>query len=128
MMVDLPLVYADNRCQGNMLLSFASTQRNPTAHLLSLLPKLTNNATGKDQDYFLGFVNKDNEIYRIVRILSGDPSRGGMALDMEESLTNGERVIVSTEVTWNVSLRMTNHIVLVSSSAPFRGLIIPSCF
>lgn len=33
---------------------------------------------------------------RVKKILSGDPKRGGMALDSEESLREGEKFIVSS--------------------------------
>jgi hypothetical protein len=35
---------------------------------------------------------------RVVKVLSGDPSRGGMALDTEMSVKEGERFIVRLTV------------------------------
>ena len=81
---------------------------NPTQHLISLLaastlPSLTNAAIGaswlggKDKDFYLGFLDtgSDDKIRRVVRILSGDPKRGGMALDTEDSVQVGDRFLVS---------------------------------
>jgi hypothetical protein len=81
---------------------------NPTKHLLALLrasesPDLSSGAVGKawlggkEKDFYLGFVEtlKGGErLDRVVKILSGDPARGGMALDTQESVRVGERVMV----------------------------------
>lgn len=85
-------------CQGNLLLAFqnaATVNPNPTRHLLSLLSSDHLPSLGKDKEFFLGFLGEDDAVRRVVRILSGDPSRGGMALDCEESVEPGDRVVVS---------------------------------
>lgn len=97
---DLP---PDPRCQGNLLLSLqpaADVNPNPTRHLLSLLSSAHLPPLGKDKDFFLGFLDAadDRALRRVVRILSGDPSRGGMALGCEESLETGDRVTVRPDI------------------------------
>jgi hypothetical protein len=115
------------RSQGNLLLrmqtsSSSSAPRpslskglspspNPTQHLISLLasstsPSLTNAAVGaawlggKEKNFYLGFLETDStdKVRRVIRILSGDPKRGGMALDTEESVKVGDKFLVSTTV------------------------------
>jgi hypothetical protein len=76
---------------------------NPTRQLLSLLSAAHLPPLGKDKDFYLGFLgaatdsqtpSSTGKLRRVVRIMSGDPSRGGMALDCEDSLEKGDRVAV----------------------------------
>jgi hypothetical protein len=52
------------------------------------------NLASKDEEFFLSLPDTG----RIVKILSGDPSRGAMSLDMEDPLLTGQRVQVSKKV------------------------------
>lgn len=45
-------------------------------------------------------------MHRVKKILSGDPKRGGMALDSEESLREGEKFIVSSTLFSDSSPRL----------------------
>lgn len=114
--------------QGNLLLSFhpstaTSTQKqtNPTQVLIKLLnvfqstsqttrPSEAGSAESgvslgkkmKEEEYYLAvWANGDDgtgEPREVVRILSGDPSRGALSLDMEAPLRTGQRVQVGRSV------------------------------
>lgn len=107
--------------QGNLLLRLASSSphTNPTQSLISRInayrasqpaQTLASTASTASRGISIGKGEKDEEYYlalwtrgqgdaagqpdRIVRIQSGDPSRGALALEMEEPLLPGQRVQV----------------------------------
>jgi len=127
------------RAQGNLLLdinvlpstdttllptsasSSSFSNGNPTQHLISLLasstsPSLANAAVGKawlggkEKSFFLGFLGEEGKVDRIVKIMSGDPKRGGMALDSEKSFPEGSKFVVS------ISLSLSFLLLLASLS------------
>jgi hypothetical protein len=102
--------------QGNLLLLLAGSSPNPTQTLirhiqayraLNPLPAPSGASTAsrgitlgqgqKDEEYYLALVGGEegaNEVQRVVRIMSGDPSRGAVSLEMEEPLRVGQKVQV----------------------------------
>ncbi|KAJ9123115.1 hypothetical protein QFC22_001306 [Naganishia vaughanmartiniae] len=49
----------------------------------------------KEEEYYLGLFSRDSTVpYQVVKIMSGDPSRGAISLEMEEPLLTGQRVQV----------------------------------
>lgn len=77
------------RAQGNLLLRIDG-QANPTQTLMTAIQQRDAGKLGdKDEAFFLRIEEK------VVRILSGDPSRGALSLDMEDPLREGQRVQVS---------------------------------
>ena len=50
---------------------------------------------GKDEEFFMALLSSSGDkVKRVVKILSGDPSRGALSLEMEEPLLPGQRVQV----------------------------------
>jgi len=73
-----------------MLLSFEEGSGNPTQTLMAAIHRRdAGGLSNKDEEFFLRVRGG------MIKILSGDPSRGAMSLDMEEPLTSGEKVQVS---------------------------------
>lgn len=96
------------RARGNMLLKINGKNDNPTQTLILALQARGSKMT-KDEDFYLAFMdggvcpcpsNKATLTYqkirKVVKILSGDPSRGALALETEEPLTEGQEIQVST--------------------------------
>lgn len=82
------------RAQGNMLIQIDSPNPNPTQMLITALQarglKLT-----KEEEFYLS-IEKERGERRVVRILSGDPSRGALALETEVPLAMGQTVQVGS--------------------------------
>ncbi|ORY35549.1 hypothetical protein BCR39DRAFT_510672 [Naematelia encephala] len=79
--------------QGNMLLKLSTTNPNPTQILISAIQRRTGGTLSKEEDFFLALLSPDDsKIQRAVKILSGDPSRGAISLEMEEPLLVGQRI------------------------------------
>jgi hypothetical protein len=96
-----------------MLLKIEGKNENPTQTLIFALQARGSKMT-KDEDFYLalldhgvspllrarleqvgaGFLTRQ-EIKKVVKILSGDPSRGALALETEEPLSEGQGVQVS---------------------------------
>ncbi|OCF57225.1 hypothetical protein L486_04681 [Kwoniella mangroviensis CBS 10435] len=77
--------------QGNMLLSIEGTNSNPTQVLIAAIQKRGGSGITKEEDFYLGIL-ENGEVQQVVKILSGDPSRGAMSLDMEDSLLAGQTI------------------------------------
>jgi hypothetical protein len=76
--------------QGNLLLKIAEGSGNPTQTLMTAIQQRDAGKLGnKDELFFLRIGGQ------MVRILSGDPSRGAISLDTEDSLRQGDKVQVS---------------------------------
>jgi hypothetical protein len=52
-----------------------------------------NTTLGKDEDFYLALINPDGS-REIVKLMSGDPSRGALSLEMEDSIRVGQVVQV----------------------------------
>jgi hypothetical protein len=75
-----------------MLLKIDGSNSNPTQTLMTAInTRNAGNLANKDEEFFLSLP----ESGRVVKILSGDPSRGAMSLDMEDPLLQGQTVQVS---------------------------------
>jgi hypothetical protein len=75
-----------------MLLRIDGVNPNPTQTLMTALNKRNaGSLANKDEEFFLSLLDSG----RVVRILSGDPSRGAMSLDMEDPLLQGQTIQVS---------------------------------
>ena len=73
-----------------MLLSLNEGSGNPTQTLMAAIQRRdAGKLPNKDEEFFMSVRGG------MIKILSGDPSRGTMSLDMEEPLTSGEKVQVS---------------------------------
>ena len=80
---------------------------NPTQKLVAAIQRRGGTGLSKEEDFHLAFLAEvsarrvggtdvqNGEIGRLVKILSGDPSRGALSLDTAASLRVGERVQVS---------------------------------
>ncbi|OCF37967.1 hypothetical protein I317_03928 [Kwoniella heveanensis CBS 569] len=77
--------------QGNMLLSIEGTNSNPTQMLIAAIQRRGGTGITKEEDFFLGFL-ENGSVKKVVKILSGDPSRGALSVDMEEPLLPGQTV------------------------------------
>ncbi|WWC63339.1 uncharacterized protein I303_105939 [Kwoniella dejecticola CBS 10117] len=77
--------------QGNMLLSIDGANSNPTQVLIQAIQKRGGTGITKEEDFYLGIL-QSGKLQKAVKILSGDPSRGAMSLDMEDSLVTGQTV------------------------------------
>ena len=74
-----------------MLIRILEGNGNPTQTLISVIQGRDAGAFNtKEEDFFLRIGS------RMVKILSGDPTRGALSLDMEESLEPGHPVQVSS--------------------------------
>lgn len=84
------------RARGNLLLSFKGASSNPTQTLIALLQERDHGKkrTGleKDEDFWLEISDPHSDALRVVRILSGDPSRGALSLDTDIPLNEGQMV------------------------------------
>lgn len=83
-----------------MLLSLNGAP-NPTQFLIQAIQQRpggtgrgVNTTLGKDEDFYLALINPDGS-REIVKLLSGDPSRGALSLETEDSLRTGQVVQVS---------------------------------
>ncbi|WVW85578.1 hypothetical protein I302_107616 [Kwoniella bestiolae CBS 10118] len=74
-----------------MLLSFEGANSNPTQVLIAALQQRGGTGITKEEDFYLGFL-ENGSVQKVVKILSGDPSRGAMSLDMEDSLLVGQTI------------------------------------
>ncbi|WWD19082.1 hypothetical protein CI109_103540 [Kwoniella shandongensis] len=77
--------------QGNMLLSIDGTNSNPTQMLIGAIQRRGGVGLTKDEDFYLGLLEQ-GDVKRVVKILSGDPSRGALSVDMEDPLLVGQTV------------------------------------
>ncbi|WWC71530.1 uncharacterized protein I206_105488 [Kwoniella pini CBS 10737] len=77
--------------QGNMLLSIEGTNSNPTQVLIQAIQQRGGTGLTKEEDFYLGILDH-GEVQKVIKILSGDPSRGAMSLEMEDSLRSGQTV------------------------------------
>ncbi|WVR00037.1 hypothetical protein IAU59_007179 [Kwoniella sp. CBS 9459] len=77
--------------QGNMLLSIEGANSNPTQMLIAAIQRRGGTGITKEEDFFLG-VFENGSVRKVVKILSGDPSRGALSVDMEEPLLPGQVV------------------------------------
>jgi len=76
-----------------MLLKVDGVNPNPTQTLMAAInARNAGSLASKDEEFFLSIP----ETGRVVKILSGDPSRGAMSLDMEDPLLKGQTVQVSS--------------------------------
>jgi len=76
--------------QGNLLLSIEEGSGNPTQTLMAAIQKRdAGSLSNKDEEFFLRIGD------RMIKILSGDPSRGALSLDMEDPLRAGQPVQAS---------------------------------
>lgn len=76
-----------------MLLRFKEGSGNPTQTLMAVIQKRDlGKFDNKDEDFFLGVDG------RAVKILSGDPSKGAISLDMEDPLSAGQVVQVGCQL------------------------------
>lgn len=87
---------ANPSARGNLLLSFKGASSNPTQTLIGLLQERDHGKarTGleKDEDFWLEISDPHSDAVRVVRILSGDPSRGALSLDTDIPLNEGQMV------------------------------------
>ena len=72
---------------------------NPTALLVSAIEKsaLAGN-TARDDEFYLGVLRDDGDLWQLHHILAGGPSRGTMALDTETAPGEGTSVQVCCTV------------------------------
>lgn len=86
------------RSQGNMLLSLVS-HPNPAQILISAIQKRGGaGLISKEEDFYLALLNPASEgggIREAVKIMGGDPGKGALSLEMEDSLVQGQAVQVS---------------------------------
>lgn len=101
------------RAKGNMLLEIDGVNPNPTQVLINAIQQRGGTGLTKEEEFYLGFLDNGvsflkseknsvfpdylQDIKRVIKILSGDPSRGAMSLDMEDSIIAGQVVQVSKE-------------------------------
>jgi hypothetical protein len=93
-----------------MLLKIEGKNDNPTQTLILALQARGSKMT-KEEDFYMAFMDGDvrlslsattswddtdvyQKIRKVVKILSGDPSRGALALETEEPLTAGQEIQV----------------------------------
>ncbi|WRT68443.1 uncharacterized protein IL334_005419 [Kwoniella shivajii] len=77
--------------QGNMLLSIEGSNTNPTQMLIGAIQRRGGTGITKEEDFYLGMLN-EGDTRRVVKILSGDPSRGALSVDMEDPLLVGQTI------------------------------------
>lgn len=124
----LSLIGAPNPTQHLISALQARTRSRNLAHTAGGVSTSSNPTTsstvalGKDEDFYLALINEQTAASgsertatatstevgpgpgigagrEVVRLLSGDPSRGALSLDMEDSLRVGQRVQVSLKGT-----------------------------
>lgn len=97
-----------------MLLEIDGANSNPTQVLINAIQQRGGTGLTKEEEFYLGFLDNGvrfpqngkkkiasafayylQDVKRVIRILSGDPSRGAMSLDMEDSIITGQVVQVS---------------------------------
>ena len=88
---------ASHRSEGNLVYSI--NDQNPSRMLLDTIAKL--DSTTKDDTYFIGVYplepfSADSTPVQLYNIMSGDPSRGTIALEGDSSPVEGERIQAST--------------------------------
>ena len=90
-----PILYNESklRSEGNLINELDNT--NPTALLVSAIEKsaLAGN-TARDNEFYLGVLRDDGDLWQLHHILAGGPSRGTMALDTETAPGEGTSVQV----------------------------------
>ena len=89
----LPYTKSKHRSKGNLINELDNT--NPTALLVSAIEKsaLAGN-TARDDEFYLGVLRDDGDLWQLHHILAGGPSRGTMALDTETAPGEGTSVQV----------------------------------
>lgn len=95
-----------------MLLEIDGVNPNPTQVLINAIQQRGGTGLTKEEEFYLGFLDNGvsflkseksvfpdylQDVKRVIKILSGDPSRGAMSLDMEDSIITGQAVQVSKE-------------------------------
>ncbi|KGB79526.1 hypothetical protein CNBG_5364 [Cryptococcus deuterogattii R265] len=95
--------------KGNMLLEIDGVNPNPTQVLINAIQQRGGTGLTKEEEFYLGFLD-NGDIKRVIKILSGDPSRGAMSLDMEDSIITGQVVQFMHRVAPS-----QNHLPLVDS-------------
>ncbi|BEJ12563.1 hypothetical protein CspHIS471_0210230 [Cutaneotrichosporon sp. HIS471] len=91
--LDAPAKVAGAR--GNLLLSFDGRNSNPTQCLIAALQARDGKGRSgitKDEEFYLAIMEPGSPTPRVVRILSGDPSRGSISLETEHPLFPGQFV------------------------------------
>ncbi|RSH88774.1 hypothetical protein EHS25_003002 [Saitozyma podzolica] len=94
--------YSVETARGNMLVTLA-VGKNPTTVLLAAIRQRRlqglgvnqkgGKGPGKDEEFYLALLRRNGEeIKELVKILAGDPSRGALSLETENSLVPGQRV------------------------------------
>ncbi|WVR07518.1 hypothetical protein IAU60_004560 [Kwoniella sp. DSM 27419] len=83
--------------KGNMLLSIEGANTNPTQMLIAAIQRRGGTGITKDEEFYLAIL-EDNKVVKVVQILSGDPSRGALSVDMEEPLVAGQTVQENVKV------------------------------
>lgn len=96
--------------QGNMLLKIEGGNGNPTQMLMMAIQRRDPGmAMNKDEEFHLAFLEQGvseairavadgQRVKKVVKILSGDPGRGALSLDMEEPVLAGQRVQVGQRI------------------------------
>ncbi|WVO13484.1 hypothetical protein L204_101104 [Cryptococcus depauperatus] len=80
-----------NHAKGNLLLKVEGSDSNPTQLLIKAIQGRGGCGITKENEFYLGFL-ENGEVTRVIKILSGDPSRGAMSLETEEPLVAGQTV------------------------------------
>lgn len=79
-----------------MLLSFKGESPNPTQTLIRILQERDKGKarTGleKEEEFWLAISDPHSDAVRVVRIMSGDPSRGAISLETDIPLNEGQMV------------------------------------
>lgn len=81
------------RSEGNLVNELDNA--NPTALLISAIEKsalLTAGHSADDDEFYLGVLRDDGELWQVHRIVAGGPSRGTMALETETAPGEGTSV------------------------------------
>jgi len=109
--------------QGNLVHGLDGS--NPSKLLASFINRQSSEATlqPKDEDFYLGLLSEDGRRFtKVYTVISGDPSRGSLALDGEESPAKGSKIKLLRKSDWNVPnphhavSRRKNAITFVTSS------------
>jgi hypothetical protein len=79
-----------------MLLTFTS-HPNPAQILISTIQKRGGKGLSKEEDFYLALL-QDGGIREAVKIMGGDPGKGALSLEMEDSLMSGQKVQVGSSL------------------------------
>jgi hypothetical protein len=78
-----------------MLLSLTS-HPNPAQILIAAIQKRGGKGhLSKEEDFYLALLNPEGGIREAVKIMGGDPGKGALSLEMEDSIMPGQAVQVS---------------------------------